>query len=79
MIKQKDLLLISVIIIISGVSSFFISNLFFGKSKHSAKIEIVDKITPEFTIPGNTYFNNNSINPTRLINIKENQNASPFE
>jgi hypothetical protein len=77
--KQKD---ISVIIIVAGVSalfSFILSNALFGSPQNrQEKVETVDVITAEFTEPDKRYFNNESVNPTLLIEIKGNDNSKPF-
>ncbi len=78
--KQKDIILISVVIIISAFASILISNSLISSPKHrSAKVEVVDSITSDFAKPDPKYFNKDSINPTKLIQIGENPNPSPFQ
>jgi hypothetical protein len=77
--KQKDIALIIVVVAISAVASFFLSKLLFTSQKErSQKVEVVDVITPEFTMPDSKYFNERSINPTQLIRIGETTNPTPF-
>lgn len=77
--KQKDIALIIVIVFISGVASFFISNaLFATPDRREQKVEKVEAITADFPTPDNKYFNENSINPTQLIQIGESTNPNPF-
>jgi len=77
-VKQKDIALIIVIVFVSGVLSFFISNKFISSPKHDLKAAKVDPITADFNEPSNRYFNDKSINPTQLIRVDNNANQSPF-
>ena len=78
--KQKDLALIIVVIFLSAVISLLLSNMFINSPKNrQAQVEVVDPIVAEFDgSPGTKYFNEQSINPTKLIQIQDNQNPSPF-
>lgn len=76
--KQKDWALIILIAGIAAVASFFLSNMLFGGAKHQQKAEVVDVVTTDFATPDTKYFNSNSINPTQLIEIGNNNNANPF-
>ena len=77
--KQKDIALILAIAVCSAILSLIIGRLVFAAPKdRQQKVEVVDKISTEFTIPDSKYFNSKSINPTQLIKIGENVNASPF-
>lgn len=77
--KQKDLLLIAAIVVVSGTISFFVSNLLFKVPKaQETEVEVVQPITPEFAAPDKRYFNTQSVDPTKNITIGDNQNASPF-
>lgn len=78
--KQKDIALIVVIAIVSGVFAMVLSRVFFASAddkKQSA--EVVDVITSEFSTPPTKYFNSNSIDPTQLIQIEESNNPNPFK
>jgi hypothetical protein len=77
--KQKDIVLIIVIVFVSGILSFFVSRLIFAapQSRQQA-VEVVDPISTDFPIPGSKYFNNNSIDPTQLIQIGGSSNLAPF-
>jgi hypothetical protein len=78
--KKRDISLILVVVIISGFASFFISRWAFAStSKRQEKVEVVDAITTDFNLPEARYFNNQSINPTQLIQIGENANQTPFK
>jgi ATP phosphoribosyltransferase len=78
--KQKDIVLIIVVVFVSGVLSFFVSRLVFAapKSRQQA-VEVVDPITTNFPTPSNKYFNNTSIDPTQLIQIGGTPNLAPFK
>jgi hypothetical protein len=77
--KQKDITLIIVVVFISGVFSFVLSNYLFGSAKNrQERVEVVQPITAEFTQPSNKYFNDKSIDPTKLITIGDNNNNQPF-
>jgi len=78
--KQKDIVLIIVVVFISGVASYLISNALFGSAKNKVtKVEVVQKITSDFNDkPDPKYFNSDSIDPTQLIQIGNNSNTQPF-
>ncbi len=77
--KQKDILLIVIVIIVSGAVSFVLSKFLFTVPKNQqAKVEVVQAISPDFPQPDVRYFNTNSIDPTKNITIGGDQNAQPF-
>ena len=76
--KQKDIALIIVIVFVSGVLSYFISNKFISPPKHDLEVAKVEPINFEFNEPDSKYFNDNSLNPTQLIRINDNSNDNPF-
>jgi hypothetical protein len=77
--KQKDVALILVLVFISGIMSFVLSGMIFGKqADRQQKAEVVDVVRSDFTLPPVKYFNNNSIDPTQLIQIGEANNPNPF-
>ncbi len=77
--KQQDIALIIIVIAIAAGFSFFISSTIFasGKKKEQEIVKI-DKITAEFIPVKDKYFNQGSINPTRLIKIGQTTNDNPF-
>ncbi|HEX8183039.1 MAG TPA: hypothetical protein VF575_05565 [Candidatus Saccharimonadales bacterium] len=78
--KQKDIALILVISIVSGIFSLIIGHFIFAAPKdRQQKVEVVSAITTDFAIPDTKYFNNDSINPTQLIRIGESTNSAPFK
>lgn len=77
--KQKDIALVLVVCFVSAVIAFFLSNwLFGGEQSREQKAETIDVITSEFRQPPEKYFNANSINPTKLIEIGGDPNPNPF-
>jgi hypothetical protein len=77
--KQKDIALIVVIAVVSGVLSFVVSGkLFVTPSNRQQKVEVVDKITASFNQPDKKYFNQNSIDPTQTSQIGAGNNQNPF-
>ena len=78
--KQKDVLLVAAIAIVAAVLSAVLSNLIFAPaSKKTTAVEIVDAISSDFPLPDTRYFNENSINPTKVIVIGENpEDGNPF-
>lgn len=77
--KQKDILLIVVIVVISAVVSVALSNVLISSPKNrQQKVEVVDAISPDFAQPDTKYFNSSSIDPTQLIQIGGTSNPQPF-
>ena len=77
--KQKDFLTIGLIVFISGLISYFVANALIGSpSKHNVKVEKVEAISSDFNKPDSKYFNAQSINPTKLIEIGDGNNQKPF-
>jgi hypothetical protein len=78
--KQKDIALIAILSIISGVAAFLMSQMFFASTDDKQqKAEVVDVISSEFADPPKQYFNDTSINPTTVIQIGDNNNTNPFK
>ncbi len=79
--KQKDIALFVVVAIVSAVTSVLLSGLLITPKKDKVqKAEVVDPISAEFNTPpaDSKYFNKNSVNPTKLIQIGDNSNNVPF-
>ena len=77
--KQKDYMLILVVVFFGGIISFFASKLIFSSPQsRQTEVEIVEEISADFQLPDNKYFNSESINPTKLIQIGDNNNSAPF-
>ena len=78
--KQKDIALIAVIAIISGIFSIVLSNALIAPKKNRLqKAEVVDVISSDFNTPDTRFFNKDtSLNPTKKITIGDNGNNTPF-
>lgn len=75
--KQKDIILIVVMVFVGGVLSLLVSRIFFSapqSRKQSA--EVVDVITSDFPTPPPKYFNSSSTNPARPIQVGTDSNKS---
>ena len=78
--KQKDLALIAVIVVVSAVISLILSNMLFASPKNrKQQVEVVQPITADFPQPDSKYFNKDAFDPTRNITISQNQNTQPFK
>lgn len=76
--KQKDILLFVSVAIFSGVLSVVLSNYLISPKKSlNKKASIVDVISTEFQPPDKKFFNENSIDPTKLITIGDNNPSNP--
>jgi hypothetical protein len=77
--KQKDITLIIVVVFVAGIFALLFSNLVISSPKNrQEKVEIVDAITSEFVTPDQKYFNDKSVDPTKVIQIGESTNNKPF-
>lgn len=77
--KQKDIALVIVVVFVSAMLSFFVSKLLFASPKNrQQRVEVVNPITPEFNKPDSRYFNKDAVNPTKLIQIGDTSNTTPF-
>lgn len=77
--KQKDYMLLGIIVVISAIVSFIISGkLFATPADRQQQVEQVQTLSAAFPTPNPTYFNTQSIDPTQLIQIANNNNANPF-
>lgn len=77
--KQKDIALIVVIAVISGVISLFLSKVIFvTPANRQQQVKTVQSITTSFALPSTKYFNSQSIDPTQLITIGSSSNPTPF-
>ena len=77
--KQKDLVVVIAAAFLSGVVAIVLSSLLISTPKNrSQKAEVVQPIVSDFPEPDKQYFNDKSLDPTQLIRIGDNANASPF-
>ena len=77
--KQKDLAMVFIIAVISGVLSIILSGIFLTPpEKRQQAVEVVQPLNSAFERPDKDYFNDNSNNPTQTIRIGEDPNQEPF-
>lgn len=79
--KQKDIAMFAVIAIVSAVISVLLSGILITPKKDKIqKAEVVEPISAKFETPSKSdqFFNKNSINPTKLIEIGDNSNPNLF-
>jgi hypothetical protein len=77
--KQKDMLLILVIIFISAIMSLVVSKAIFTSPKNrQQQVEIVHPITSDFPQPDSHYFNSSAFDPTQPITTGQTANPNPF-
>ena len=77
--KQKDIILIVAVVLISGTISLLLSKYLFSVPKNrQTKVEVVEVISPTFQQPDTRYFNASAVDPTKNIRIGDGNNAQPF-
>ncbi len=77
--KKNDLVVILIVAIFAGIFSMVASNLIFTpKSTKTLKAYKIDEISSEFKQPDKRYFNSESVNPTKNIQIGDGNNNKPF-
>ena len=77
MIKSKDTIMLVIFVGLSALLSLFLSNLLFSNQKSlSTKVEVVDKISGDFSYEDKSYFKNNPLNPTKDITVTQNTNEN---
>lgn len=77
--KQKDIATIIAAVGVAAILSFLLcSKLINTPANRQQKVEVVTPITPEFNLPDKAVFNNEAINPTKVIQIGPNTNEQPF-
>jgi len=73
--KQKDIILVIVMVFIGGVLALAVSNFVFSAPKNRQQTaEIVDVIAPDFSSPPPKYFNSNANNPAQPITLGTDDN-----
>jgi hypothetical protein len=83
--KQKDIPILIVIVIIAAVFSSIIAHAIFGSTKnHNLKVPVVQPISNEFPHFDNdnnykSIFNEQALDPTQLIKIGTSPSTTPFQ
>ncbi len=77
--KQKDILYLVAAVVFGVVMSLVIAKFTFSNSSNlSQQVDVVPSISTDFQAPNSAYFNNQSIDPTQIINIGPSSNNQPF-
>lgn len=77
--KQKDIALIIIVIFVGGVFSVIMTKtVFVSTTSKQQTAQKIEPISNEFKEADKTVFNQNAINPTKLIRIGDESNTSPF-
>jgi hypothetical protein len=77
--KKKDLFILGGISILSLILGIVISGKLINSSKETKQeVEVVKSISSDFNRPPEAYYNQDSINPTKLIQIGQGPNDKPF-
>lgn len=77
--KQKDIALIVIVAFLSGAIALVASQFLFATPENRQQmVAQVDPINSEFTQPDQKFFNNQSINPAKLIQVGGGNNTNPF-
>ena len=74
--KQKDVALILIVVTVSAVFSLLIAKIFISSPKNrQEKVEVVGEISSVFPEVDKQFFHEQSINPTVIIQIGNDQNT----
>ncbi len=77
--RRKDIMVIVIVAVFAAVFSVVISKIFFtSASQRNLTAETVQPINADFQTPDPAVFNNNAIDPTKLIQIGDTTNPQPF-
>jgi len=77
--KSKDIYVIILIGVFSTVVSMVLSSVFIGSEENrSETVEVIPVISSELQRPSSEYFNSESINPTKTIQIGGEVSPTPF-
>jgi hypothetical protein len=77
--KQKDIALIVVVVVISAIASLVVSNTIFASpAKRQQQVDVVQSLNASFPTPDSRYFNSSSIDPTQFTQIGNTTNPNPF-
>jgi hypothetical protein len=77
--KQQDFALIVIAVVISATLALFVSKATVASpQKRQQQVEVVQPISASMAKPDSHYFNDQAIDPTKLITIGSNTNPNPF-
>ncbi|HUD07765.1 MAG TPA: hypothetical protein VMQ52_01665 [Candidatus Saccharimonadales bacterium] len=77
--KDKDIVVIISIVIVSSILSYVIaSKVITTPANRQQHVPMIAQIVDQISQPSPTYFNAQSVDPTKLIYIGNNANPAPF-
>ena len=77
--KQKDIAMVVVAIIVGAGLSLVLSNVIIGTpANKQQQAEVVQPISSSFAIPDGRFFNKDAFDPTQTITIGQSANPDPF-
>jgi hypothetical protein len=78
--KRRDVVVIAAVAMIAGIVSIVVSQLLFGGNRvYNLKAPRVEAVSAQFNTPDKKYFNNLSINPTKIIQIGDTTNPDAIK
>lgn len=77
--KSKDYALVILAVMMGAIISYLLTGMFISTpDKRQQQVEVVGPITAEFELPNSSYFNEQSVNPTKQIQLDDQPNSNPF-
>ncbi|MGD0284505.1 MAG: hypothetical protein ABSB12_02845 [Candidatus Saccharimonadales bacterium] len=77
--REKDVAIIIGVVFVSMILSFVVaSKVITTPANRQQSVPISSNITDNFIRPDPTYFNSQAVDPTKLIQIQNNANTTPF-
>ena len=78
--KQKDIAVIVAVAGLSTIIALIMANSLIANPKNRhAEVLVLDSISSDFPKPDSKYFNTNSIDPTKTVEIGNSNNLQPFK
>lgn len=81
--KQKDLIVIAAVAVITSIFSFVVSGMLFSSPKKNSQVPIVDSINKSMPDIVNdplysSFLNDQALDPTQPVKIGPSSNTKPF-
>jgi len=77
--KQNDIILVVSTMIVGAIFAIIVTSTpILGSTSKNQEVTVVNSINTSFQTPSTLYLNNNSIDPTLLVQIGNNKNSQPF-
>ena len=77
-LRQKDYIPLAIALFAAILLSIISDKYFFSRPSAGTEVDVVPVIHTVFPKPPSQYFNSQSIDPTQLINISQNNSQQPF-